>query len=71
MPTYQFAFADLARKLGAETVGEPLEQQGPDNYDGHGNVMLFTTKGIMYYNARVNMAHFLAGTFPKVQLPII
>lgn len=60
-PVFMYAFKDIADKYGTNIVGEPLEQQSAANYDGFGNVLLFTTKGVMIYNARVNTAFFLAG----------
>lgn len=71
MPEFVFAFKALADELGADVVGEPLEDQGPQNYDAFKNVVLFTTKGIMFYNERLNKAHFVAGVFPKASGPII
>ena len=71
MPGYEFmfAFTALADELGADVVGEPMEKQGPHNYDGFNNVVLFTTKGIMFYNERLNKAHFVKGEAPKVEGP--
>lgn len=64
-PVFLFGFKALAEELGAGVVGEPLEDQGPQNYDAFKNVQLFTSKGVMVYNERLNKAHFLPAALPK------
>lgn len=56
---YSFGIADLANKLGADTVGKPLTaEEVPTEY-----TFQFTDKGLFVYSKTANQTHF----FPQAQ----
>ncbi len=65
MPEFQFGFKDLADKLGADKVGEPIEEE---HYFPDGLTSLQqTTKGLMVYSREGNACGFLPFLLPEDQ----
>jgi hypothetical protein len=55
---YLFGFADLAARLGANVVGDPLENEHASARHGHPISHQLTTRGEMVYWAEHNRAEF-------------
>lgn len=63
MPEFLFGFLDLAVRLGAEVVGEPVEDETywPDGTHS----LQMTTKGLMIYSREGNQPLFLPAALPN------
>ena len=58
-PTFKFGFADLKDEYG-QWIGDALECE---HYDTEGNAYQKTTRGLLYYEKRINQAGFVPNSW--------